>query len=73
MPPIENPKSKIQNPIPWPRFVDLIRVHRRYTITSHVKPDCDALGSEVGLAAVLESLGKQVTIVNADPAPGDLP
>ncbi|MGE0606996.1 MAG: bifunctional oligoribonuclease/PAP phosphatase NrnA [Pirellulales bacterium] len=62
----------VQNPIDWPRLAKLIHAHRRFTLTSHVKPDCDALGSEVGLAAVLESLGKQVAIVNADPVPPHL-
>ncbi len=72
MPTTDNPRSNFQNPISWPRFAELIRSHQRFTLTSHVKPDCDALGSEVGLAAVLESLDKQVTIVNADPVPPHL-
>lgn len=58
--------------IDWPRFVALVAAHRRFLITSHVKPDCDALGSEVGLAGVLAALGKQTTIVNADPTPQHL-
>jgi phosphoesterase RecJ-like protein len=49
----------------WPRFVELIRAHRRFLLTSHVRPDCDALGSELGMAGVLEVLGKDVLIVNA--------
>ena len=32
-------------------------------------PDCDAIGSEIGLALALRSLGKTVRIVNADPVP----
>lgn len=59
-------------PIDWPRFVDLIGRHERYLLTSHVRPDCDALGSELGLAAILESLGKQVRIVNAQATPPNL-
>jgi bifunctional oligoribonuclease and PAP phosphatase NrnA len=74
MPAIENPKSKIENraAIDWPRFVELIADHDRFLLTSHVKPDCDALGSEVGLAAVLDELGKEVRIVNSDPVPPHL-
>jgi phosphoesterase RecJ-like protein len=41
-------------------------------LTSHVRPDCDALGSELGLAAVLESLGKRVQIVNGQATPANI-
>jgi phosphoesterase RecJ-like protein len=58
--------------IHWPRFVELIRAHDRFLLTSHVRPDCDALGSELGLAGVLEALGKDVMIVNAQKTPPNL-
>ncbi len=58
--------------INWPRFTELIRTHQRFVLTSHIRPDCDALGSELGLAGVLESLGKQVRIVNAHATPPNL-
>lgn len=58
--------------INWQPFVELVHAHQQFVLTSHIKPDCDALGSELGLAAVLESLGKQVRIVNGDPVPGHL-
>src|SRR3970282_696090 len=58
--------------INWPRFTELIRSHQRFLLTSHVRPDCDALGSELGLAGVLEALGKDVRIVNAQPTPPNL-
>lgn len=38
-------------------------------LTSHANPDGDAIGSELGLARVLESLGKRVAIWNRDPTP----
>jgi phosphoesterase RecJ-like protein len=41
-------------------------------LTSHVRPDCDALGSELGLAGILEALGKHVRIVNAQATPANL-
>ncbi len=56
----------------WPRFVELVRAHRRFLLTSHVRPDCDALGSELGMAGVLEALGKDVLIVNAQKTPPNL-
>lgn len=58
--------------IAWPRFVELIRAHQRFLLTSHIRPDCDALGSELGMAYVLESLGKQVRIVNGQATPPNI-
>jgi len=53
----------------WSPFVELVHAHRRFVLTSHVRPDCDALGSELALALALESLGKEVRIINASPVP----
>ena len=50
--------------INWPRFVELVRSHQRFLLTTHVRPDCDALGSELAMAAILEQLGKDVLVVN---------
>ena len=58
--------------IDWRRFVELVHAHHRFILTSHVRPDCDALGSELGMALVLEALGKQVRIVNAQQTPANL-
>ena len=59
-------------PIDWPRFTQLVRSHQRFLLTSHIRPDCDALGSELGMAGVLESLGKIVRIVNGQSTPPNL-
>jgi phosphoesterase RecJ-like protein len=58
--------------INWPRFTELVRSHDRFLLTSHIRPDCDALGSELGMAGVLEALGKNVTIVNGQVTPPNL-
>ena len=58
--------------IHWNELKSLIETHQRFLLTSHVRPDCDALGSELGLAGILEAMGKQVTILNADPTPPHL-
>jgi len=58
--------------INWPRFTELVRSHDRFLLTSHIRPDCDALGSELGMAGVLEALGKNVIIVNAQATPPNL-
>ncbi|MFZ5832158.1 MAG: DHH family phosphoesterase [Planctomycetota bacterium] len=58
--------------VDWARFVKTIGTHRRFVLTSHVRPDCDALGSELAMAGVLESLGKEVLICNAFNVPPNL-
>ncbi|MEC8338660.1 MAG: DHH family phosphoesterase [Planctomycetota bacterium] len=58
--------------IDWKRFCDIIHSHHTFLVTSHIRPDCDALGSALGMALVLESLGKQVRIVTGDPVPPNL-
>ena len=60
------------NAINWPAFVQIIRAGKRFLLTSHIRPDCDALGSELGMCGVLEALGKQVIIVNGQATPPNL-
>jgi len=55
--------------IDWSPFVALVRDAQRFVLTSHIRPDCDSLGSQLGMAAVLEQQGKDVCIVNADSVP----
>jgi phosphoesterase RecJ-like protein len=52
--------------------VRLIRGGQRFLLTCHVMPDADALGSMLGLAEVLRSLGKEVVLYNRDPVPPQL-
>jgi phosphoesterase RecJ-like protein len=49
---------------------DAILSRRRFLITSHARPDGDSIGSQLALAYALEALGRNVRLVNADPAPG---
>jgi len=58
--------------VDWPRFCSVVRGAKRIALTSHIRPDCDALGSELGMAFVLEALGKEVLIVNAHATPPNL-
>ena len=58
--------------VDWPRLVSLIRAHRQFLLTTHIRPDGDAVGSTLGMAAVLEQLGKQVQIVAAFELPPSL-
>lgn len=55
--------------IDWRPFTKLVSDSRTFVLTSHMRPDCDAIGSEIGLALALRSVGKTVKIVNGDPVP----
>jgi bifunctional oligoribonuclease and PAP phosphatase NrnA len=58
--------------IDWQPLADLIRSHQRFVLTSHVRPDADAIGSEMGLKGMLELLGRTVIIVNPSATPAHL-
>ena len=60
------------SPIDWQAFAEIVRGHQKFLLTSHIRPDCDALGSELGMAGVLEALGKDVLIVNGQTTPPNL-
>jgi phosphoesterase RecJ-like protein len=53
----------------WQQIIPLIEQNTHFIITSHLNPDCDALGSELALAEHLQRLGKKVAIINSDPVP----
>ncbi|HXD19706.1 MAG TPA: bifunctional oligoribonuclease/PAP phosphatase NrnA [Vicinamibacterales bacterium] len=52
------------------RIADEIRGRQRFVLSSHVRPDGDSIGSQFAMAHALWHLGKDVRIVNRDPAPG---
>jgi len=52
--------------------VALIRSGTSFLLTCHVRPDADALGSALGLAAMLRALGKDVVVYSADGVPPNL-
>ena len=43
-----------------------LREHQRFAVLSHVRPDGDALGSQLALALSLQELGKTVRVWNED-------
>jgi phosphoesterase RecJ-like protein len=55
--------------IDWRPLVEVIQQRDRFLITSHLRADCDAIGSELALARTLEALGKRAAIVNSDEVP----
>lgn len=56
----------------WSALAKLVQAHQTFTLTSHIRPDCDALGSELGMAEVLRGLGKDVVISNGQATPPNL-
>ncbi|RME75525.1 MAG: bifunctional oligoribonuclease/PAP phosphatase NrnA [Chloroflexi bacterium] len=53
----------------WRQIFELILQRKKFVLTTHTNPDCDALGSELALAETLKKLGKQVDILNSDAVP----
>lgn len=58
--------------IDWEPLRGIIRNNKRFVLSSHVRPDADAVGSELALAAILEREGKSVRIVNPSAIPSSL-
>lgn len=54
------------------QIVSAIQSRQRFVISSHARPDGDSLGSQLAMAYALRALGKDVTVINADPAPATL-
>jgi phosphoesterase RecJ-like protein len=49
-----------------------LRDHQSFALLSHVRPDGDAIGSQLALGFVLEALGKRVVYLNEDGLPDNL-
>ena len=58
--------------IDWDSLAARIHDSSSFILCSHIRPDCDALGSELGMAGILKQLGKKVHIVNGHPTPPSL-
>ncbi len=41
-----------------------LRAHQKFAVLSHVRPDGDALGSQIAMALSLQHLGKEVRVWN---------
>ena len=49
--------------------VAALKSRERFVLASHARPDGDSIGSELALAFALRALGKEVRVINRDPAP----
>ena len=45
---------------------------RRIGVTSHARPDGDAVGSAVAMGMMIQEKGKEVAVINSDPVPESL-
>lgn len=51
---------------------EIFERHESFVILSHVRPDGDAIGSQLALAFALEAAGKKVRVINEDGLPDNL-
>ena len=67
--------SEATNPHPNASFEqigDVLRAHDSFVILSHVRPDGDAIGSQIALGSSLMAMGKSVRLINEDGLPENL-
>ena len=50
-------------------LLSLLHERQNFLVTSHARPDGDAIGSAVGLMHLLDAMGKEVQVAFADPIP----
>ena len=54
------------------RIVEAVRGGKEFLVSSHARPDGDAIGSSMAAAYALRALGKKARVVFKDPAPAPL-
>ena len=54
------------------RIVEAVRARQTFVLSSHMRPDGDAIGSQLAMAYALRAMGKDVRVVNRDAAPPPL-
>lgn len=53
----------------WREVAGLVRAKRHFVVLTHVNPDGDALGSQLGLLRILRGLGKEARALSDAPVP----
>jgi len=71
---VSQPQTATDGPmqVDWPRFVEFLAGKQKILLTTHHRPDCDAVGSELGMYHVLKRLGKEVMTANPFDVPPNL-
>lgn len=67
-----NLDEAMSHKIDWNSLWEIVRKHKRFILTSHVRPDGDSLGSQLAMAETLEKMGKETLLLNQDPVPHTL-
>jgi phosphoesterase RecJ-like protein len=68
-PPVHHPMS---HPSPVEAIAEVFRNHQSFVLLSHVRPDGDAIGSQLALGFSLMAIGKTVFLINEDGLPENL-
>lgn len=58
--------------IDWAGLRRIIADHRSYILTTHIRPDCDAIGSTLALSHILRRLGKETVCLTDFEVPPNL-
>jgi bifunctional oligoribonuclease and PAP phosphatase NrnA len=72
MPTPQPSQTRTNNAPEIQEIVDAIRGRQRFVVSSHSRPDGDSIGSQLAMAYALRAIGKEVRVINADPAPAPL-
>jgi phosphoesterase RecJ-like protein len=59
----------MKNDVSIAALLELIRECNSFVISSHLRPDGDAIGSSLGMMHLLEAMGKRATVCFVDPIP----
>jgi phosphoesterase RecJ-like protein len=54
------------------QIIAILHEHERFGITTHIGPEADAIGSQLGMVHILRALGKKTWAVLRDPVPDTL-
>lgn len=54
------------------QIAEVLRAHQSFVLLSHIRPDGDAIGSQLALGYCLKAMGKKVRLINEDGLPENL-
>src|SRR5258708_29007333 len=63
--PADSPPVSLTNAT-FAEIADVLREHQSFAVLSHVRPDGDALGSQIAMGLSLQKLGKKVKVWNEE-------
>ncbi|MEM1085677.1 MAG: DHHA1 domain-containing protein [Verrucomicrobiota bacterium] len=62
----------MSNTTPFEEIGAWLDQHESFALLSHVRPDGDAIGSQIALGFALEAMGKKIRLINEDGLPDNL-